>query len=179
MIAVVVAVTFISVSFRSPGDWFQFKSDGYNISFPVKPTADTKMIQSEVGELKMGINMYDASKSGNKDDNLVYMTMSTEYPDSVINSDMKEKLPTLFRNAVDGSVKRVGGKLLSETEIEIEGFPGREIKVDYRDGLAVIKAQYYLVKNKMFAIQVITLTGKFPNASQELFMKSFQLQRSR
>jgi hypothetical protein len=176
VLAVLVALTFVSVSFRSPADWLQFKSDGYSVLFPVKPTSDIKTIPSELGELKMNINMYDASKSGKKDDNLVYMSMSTEYPESAIKSDMKEKLPILFRNAVDGSVKSVNGKLMSEKEIEIDGYPGREIKVDFKDGLAIINARYYLVKNRMYVVQTITFTDRFPNESQGRFISSFRLQ---
>jgi hypothetical protein len=175
LLLVVLAISAVSVGFRSPADWLQFRADGYSALFPVKPTANTKTIPSELGELQLNINMYDASKSGKKDDNLIYMSMSTEYPQSAVHSDMKEKLPTLFRGAIDGSVKNVNGKLLSEKEIGLDGYPGREIKVDFKDGLAIINARYYLVKNRMYAIQTITLTERFPNESQERFMSSFQL----
>lgn len=120
--------------------------------------------------------MVDVSKN-EKDENLTYGVITTEYPDTIIHSDKKELLPVFFRGSVDGAVKNVQGKLLTEKDITLDGFPGKEIDIDYRNGLAVIKMRSYLVKNKMFILQTITKTEKFPNKSLERFMSSFSLKK--
>jgi hypothetical protein len=71
----------------------------------------------------------------------------------------------------------VHGKLLSEKIIQINGFPGREARIDFRDGLAVITMRAYLVKNKMYILQTITETKKDFNKSIGKFMDSFKLKR--
>lgn len=171
----IIVLYAILTGFTAPGNWVLFKYDDYSIEFPVAPKSETKMLNSSLGELKLNFFIYDASKSNKKDDNLVYMMMSTEYPDSSINSDDKESLTEIFRNGVDGAVKRVQGKLLSEKSIEIQGFPGREIKVDYKNGMAIIKIRLYLVRNKMYMLQVITETAKESNILVEKFLNSFTL----
>jgi len=173
LMGIMVLLT-LTMGFVKPGDWFLLKSKAFQIEFPKEPNAETKVIDSEIGPLSMKIFMYDASKTG-KDDNMVYGLIYTEYPDSLINSDFASQLPVFFRNAIDGSVKNVAGKLLSVTEIAINGFPGREIKIDFGNGMAIIKMRFYLVKNKMYIIQTITETGKISNKSIDRFMDSFKL----
>lgn len=170
-----IAVTLISTAFDTAGEWFLFKGEGYEVAFPVKPESQTRTIPSQIGELTMSINMYDASKSDKKDDNYVYMTNSTVYPADKISSDKKDNLADVFRGAIDGAVKNVDGKLISEKEIELSGYPGREFKVDFQNGLAVISARCYLVKNRMYIAQVITETKKHPNASMDKFFNSFRI----
>jgi len=162
------------MGFVNSDEWLLFKSHGFKIEFPKKPDLDSTVVNSAIGKLKMYTFMYDASEN-KKDENLTYGVLSTEYPDSIVNSDRTDLLPAYFRNGIDGSVKNVQGKLLSEKTIELNGFPGREIKIDYKEGLAVIKMRLYLVKNKMYIIQTITMTKNEFNKSIDRFMDSFKL----
>ena len=172
-IGIAVHIT-IATGFSYQDNWYLLKSDEYKIEFPVKPVPQTQMIKSEIGELKMDIFMHDASEN-EKDENLVYGFMYTEYPDSLINSGKTELLTNFFRNAIDGSLGNVKGKLLSETIIEIDKFPGREIKIEFMEGLYIMKMRFYLVRNKMYIIQTITDIKKTDNKSAERFMGSFGL----
>ena len=87
----------------------------------------------------------------------------------------KEILDDFFKKSIAGSLNNVQGKLLSEKVIELGKYPGREIRVDFQNGLGVIKMRIYLVKNTMFMIQTITDTQKQYNKSVDKFMNSFQL----
>lgn len=173
-IIIFITLLTLSLGFTNSKNWQLLKTEDFQVEFPKKPDYQTKTIKSAIGNLKMNIYMYDASKD-KKDDNLVYGVISTEYPDTIVNSDSKEDLSPFFRNSVDGAVKNVNGKLLSESVIELDGFPGREIKVDFKDGMAIIKMRVYLVKSKLFVIQTITKTENFSNKSIDRFMDSFKL----
>ena len=172
---VLAAISFLvfSLSFDTLQDWFLLQSKEFSIEFPAKPTNTTQNVNSSVGELKMDIHMFDASSDGG--DNLVYGLITSEYPDSLINSNKTEFVPTFFRNSIDGAVKNVEGKLLSEKTIAIDKFPGREIKVDFRDGLATITMRMYLVKNKMIITQTIAEPTKDGNATALKFHNSLKL----
>ena len=169
-------VLFSLLSFINSDEWYLLRSEqyGYKIKFPKAPTENPQVINSEIGKLKMNIFMYDASQKG-KDDNLVYMVNYTEYPDTLISSEKTEILDDFFRNSIDGAVKNVHGELLSEKIIKIGEYPGREIKIDFKDGMAVIRMRSYLVNNKMYVLQTITETKKDFNKSITLFMDSFEL----
>jgi len=169
-----LVLTTLTISFINPDDWFLFETKNYRIYFPQKPTDQSQIINTAIGDLKLNIHMYQVPDSI-KDENLIYGLIETEYPDSVINSDKKEILDNFFRNSIDGSINNVHGKLLTETKIQIDTFPGREIRVDFREGLAVIKMRFYLVKNKMYFLQTITDTKKDFNKSINKFMDSFTL----
>ena len=103
------------------------------------------------------------------------MIMQTDYPDSLVHSDFKDQLKSLFDNAVEGGVSNVKGKLIHQKDIEINGYPGREFSIDYNDGEAVMFIKTYLVKNRMYMLQTITNTGKYPNEDITKFMQSFKL----
>lgn len=173
----VISMYMLTVAFVATDKWQIFETNDYSILFPQKVKTERKEIDSEVGKLQLDITMYDAS-GDEKEDNLIYGLFTTTYPDSIMNSDKKEILPKFFRGAIDGAVKNVQGKLLSEEEISLNDFPGREIRVDYRDGFAVIKMRCYLVHNVLYMIQTITLTEKEKNTSASYFLNSFKLKQS-
>ncbi len=154
-------------------DWVPHQSDRYTILFPKKVTTRVDTVPSELGQLRLSITLYDAS--ADKDDNVVYAFYETAYPDSIVHSDKTELLPRFFRGAIDGAVKKVNGKLLTEKEIMIGRFPGREIKVSYNEGEAMIKMRCYLVHNIMYIQQLITMAAKDGNAAANQFMESFHL----
>lgn len=153
--------------------WIEFKGDNFTIEFPGEPGDQSQTVESAVGKLKLKINMYEAKTED--EENLVYGAISTEYPIEFMKNATKEFNDGIFRGAIDGAVKNVKGKLISEKEIEYKGYQGREFKTDYQDGLAVITMRVYLVKNKMYMLQTIALTKKDNNKSSERFFASFKL----
>jgi len=170
-LGIFILTTFIT-SFVRPDDWVVFEDSHFKILFPKKPTDQTQTIDSPVGKLTILIHMYEAPGT---DDNHTYGLMTTEYPDSTVNSDKKDILDNFFNGAVQGAVRNVQGKLLSVETIQLAGYPGRAFRVDYQNGLAVITMRMYLVKNKMYMIQTITETKKDHNKAMERFMNSFAL----
>lgn len=105
------------------------------------------------------------------------LKLGSLHPDSLINSDKKEILADVFKNAVNGAVETAHGKLLNEMIIEFKGYPGREIRIDFQNGTAVITMRLYLIKNKMYMLETITVTDKDFNTSIKKFMNSFDLLR--
>jgi len=170
----VLIMVILTMSFINPADWYLCETSDYKILFPKKPVESIQTISSAIGELNLNLNIYEVPET-ETEDNLAYIVNKTEYPDSIVNSDKKDILVGFFRNSIDGAVKNVQGKLLSETKIELSGYPGREIRIDFQNGLAVIKMRLYLVKNKMFLLETISETKKGFNKSIDKFMNSFEL----
>lgn len=175
-IVAILLTTFLFLSFTKKDNWILFESVdyGFKVEFPKEPTPNPQTVNSEIGMLKMNIFMYDASKD-KKDNNLVYMVNSTEYPDTLINSNKTEELDNFFRNSIDGAVNSVHGEILSERVITLNEFPGREARIDFQNGKAVITMRLYLVKNQLYIIQTITETKKDFNLSIKKFFDSFEL----
>jgi hypothetical protein len=170
-----VPVMLLTMSFATV-TWYELNLSKYGckLEFPQKPTEKKQKINSAVGKLKMNMYLYEPTEQA-KDENLVYLFNYTEYPASKISSDNKDMLKPFFDNAIQGAVNTVNGKLLSEKDISIGKYPGREVKVDYKEGYAVITIRLYLVKNRMYMLEAITKTTKDANASLAKFMNSFKL----
>ena len=171
-----VAILLLIMGFVNSKKWFSLESKEYNfkIEFPAEPTENPQIVDSEIGELKLNMFIYETPENGN-DDNLVYLVNCTEYPDSVINSDISEILSDFFRNSIDGAVGSVSGNIISENVIQINDFPGREIKIEFQEGAAIMSLKMFLVKNRMYMLQVITESKNDSNKSIARFMDSFEL----
>lgn len=175
-IAVILFMTILYIGFSNSDKWILFESIkyGFKIEFPREPTAKTQSVNTEIGFLKLNFFIYDASNN-KKEDNLVYGVITSEYPDTLINSSKTEILDEFFRNSIAGAVNNVHGKLLSEKVITISEYPGREIRVDFQNGKAVITSRIFLVENRMYMIQTISKTNKDFNNSIYRFLDSFEL----
>jgi hypothetical protein len=167
-------LTLVVTSFKKADDWYLLQTHSYKILFPKKPTASNQEIDSQIGKLTLHLNIYEVPES-ESDDNHAYLTNETSYPDSSINSDNTKLVSTIFANAIAGAVKNVSGKLLSEKVIAFGKYPGREVRIDFQNGVAVIKMRIYLVRNSTIMIETITDTDKQYNKSIDKFMDSFRL----
>ncbi len=163
-------------SFRMlPAEWkiYTPENSSCSVTMPGEPKKIEKVVNSALGELKLYIFMYQPAQG--KDDNLIYSVSYSDMPAEYIHSDSTAMLKTFFDNTRDGAIKNIQGKLLSETIIDHKGYPGREQRVDFKDGMAIIKFRYYLIKNRLYTMQVITASEKSFNTSINKFLDSFSL----
>jgi hypothetical protein len=173
-------VTVLSISFVHAGkpihseDWVSLEDTGYKMLFPATPKKEEQTVNTAAGKLNVVNHTYEVP-DGVKDENLEYALSETEYLDSNLVKAVKSQPDKFFQGSVNGAVKSVNGKLLSQTPIELDGYPGRKCRIDYNSGMAVITMQIYLVNNKVFILQTITETKKDFNKSMEKFMSSFTL----
>jgi hypothetical protein len=172
----IIPVLIVTMSFVVTQSWYvlTLKKYGCKMEFPVKPTQKDQKLNSAVGKLKMDMYTYEPAAQS-MDANLVYLFNYTEYPSSEVNSSDKEALDTFFNNAINGAVGAVKGKLISKKDTPIGKYPGREAKIDYQDGIAIITMRLYLVENKLYMLETIAETKKDQNASITKFMNSFTL----
>jgi|GEM_PF-716530 len=166
--------------FAQSGAAYLYRSaqNDFQINFPAKPEESTQQVNTEIGTLSLNLLIYDASNTGT-DENLVYGLTYSDYPPEAVNSETSENLNNFFRGSIDGAVQNVQGKLLSERKIQIDQYPGREIKIDYQDGKAIIRMRFYLVESRMYILQTITETAKDNNLFISRFLESFQLIKNR
>ena len=177
LIALMIVVSFTQ-SFTTDGnqDWSLLETKNFKIYFPQKPELRSQILNTQVGELNIDMYMYQVPDTAD-DSNFAYSLAVTEYPDSLINSNRSEKelIDNFFNNSIGGYTNNVHGKLKSELIIKYDSFPGREIKVEIKEGLAVIRTRMYLVQNKVYMLQVITDIKKDFNRSINRFLNSFVL----
>ncbi|MFV0593209.1 MAG: hypothetical protein ACK5M7_17685 [Draconibacterium sp.] len=153
---------------------FACNEANFEMLFPQLPTELSQDVETEIGDLKVNLYMYEP-KLGT-DANILYGASYIIYPDGVDSDKMnKEQLETFFENSINGTVSSVQGKLLSTYIIDYKGYPGREINIEIKNGMAVTKMRSYLVKNTMYIMQVIYPAKHNFNLSVNYFLNSFKL----
>jgi hypothetical protein len=103
------------------------------------------------------------------------MVSYCDYPKYSIHSDSTELVKDFFKTTVETAVESVKGELSYSSDITMNEFPGRLWRVDYNDGKALIKTKSFLVKNRYYSIQVISLKDKGMNLQIDKFLDSFSL----
>ena len=167
-------MVFILFSFVSP-DWEVFQSfDGkFKILSPGDMEKKEKTIETGIGDITYTTHFHQPTEKN--PDNLVYMVSYCDYPEYSIHSDSTAFLEEFFKTTIESSVESVNGELSYTSEIKLGKYPGKIWRVDYNDGGASIKTKAYMVKNRLYTLQVITLKEKALNIWADKFLDSFSL----
>jgi hypothetical protein len=168
---------FTSVSFTAfCQNWENISPEGGSctILMPAKPE-HTKRIINHPTYGKLTMNMALLKPKDSTDLNLIYGLSYTDYPLGSIHSDSTTILESFFNSSRDGAIANVQGELLSETILNLSEYPGRELRINFKNGLALIRSRNYLVKNRLYNLQIITLTKNNFNISINKFLDSFKL----
>lgn len=149
--------------------WQQIGSqDGrFALMMPEFPEYDVQEVLTPVGPLDLHIFSVSSEDS-------VFMAAYNDYPEFVVSSSDVGKM---LDGARDGAVSNVDGTLLSENQIRLQGYPGRELwieaDVDGEEGLA--RARIFLVGRRMYQILVAGPKRQFPSQDAERCLNSFLL----
>lgn len=157
-------------------DWVIIKSkaEGYQVAFPGQPVEENESVDSELGKLKMNMLTYEVTDEAT-DKNLVYLFNYTDYPEGKLDYSDSAMVESILDGAVNGAAKNVEGKIISVTPLTYKEHAGKEVRIDFKDGMAVIAIRCYLVKNRIYLLEVIALTENDKNENQSKFLNSFEL----
>lgn len=90
---------------------------------------------------------------------------------------LEKSQKTVFDNFRDNFVamaREAQGKLLSETEMPLDGHPGREFKIEFPDSIALLR--FYLINQRMYQVSVLILkTKREQEADAVKILASFKL----
>ena len=169
-----VIIVLFNASFTSD-DWVMFKKGNYSILFPGNPATDSSIKNTQIGDLTIVNHIYETPENI-PDSNLVYGLSLTDYPPKYILQDSKTFIKGFFDSVVKGAVNGVKGKLIEEKDFSLKNYPGKELKIDYDNGTAIITMKIMLVKERVYALQTIALPGQEVNANAARFFNSFDFQ---
>lgn len=157
--------------------WVEFENQeaGFRVMFPKKPQKTVQNVESETGPLL--VNLFMHQPIAGLDKNVLYSVGCTSYPADQINFAKMDDaaLEAVFKKSIDGSVSSVEGSLVSVEKIKLAEFPGREVKIDFNQGLATMVLRYFLVGNNLYILQVVHPPANANNPAMLRFMESFEL----
>ena len=157
---------------RLSGDanWREFipEEGRFSILVPRTPRETTETTKTELGTL-------DEHTFTVIHGDIAYIVNYGEYPQSFINADHYAMLDSLR----DGAVESVGGRLLSERAISINGYPGREIKVKISSSseTAIMQVRIYIVRNRLYYVYTMAPETRASSPTIKKFLDSFKLLR--
>lgn len=160
---------------QEDGPWNNYHSleGDFSIDWPegeMVQRADT--IQTALGEQVYHIFMVQKNE---KADNVMYMLSYCDYPEGTVHSDSTDLLQEFFEATMDQAAKSVNGELTYYDFTWYKDYPGYLWRIDYLDGKALIKTKAFLVENRYYAIQTVTIRPKSLNLSTDRFMDSFKV----
>jgi hypothetical protein len=164
-----IAAAFLLSSFLltaavGQGEWQTFKSteENFTVSMPREPQQERTTGRTPLGN---GHHIYTL------DDNGVSFTVSYSVLDNALTQpkDIKRTLD-MSRDMV---AMVTNGKLLTDTDISIDNFPGRLMRIEKDKRIWTVHA--YIVKDRMYQLMTTEPKAKEPNASAAKFFESFHL----
>ncbi len=107
-------------------EWTDYKSEpaGFVASFPGKPTETSKTVNAAIGSIEM-------KPYGVSEQQTSFSVVVADYPAEHVKQIGSTALLDMAR---EGAVSNTQGTLLSEQIIQVEGNPGRELKISAAGG---------------------------------------------
>jgi hypothetical protein len=142
--------------------WATFESeDGrFSILFPGKPEEQTESVSTVIGTIETEFFMVEQR-------DMAYSLNYADYPAEVVTAS---DVGMMLDGARMGAVANVNGELLDEKEITLDGYPGREIKVEVEEDDIIVRACFYLAENRLYAIQAISKKSKASSEDIDKFL---------
>jgi hypothetical protein len=145
--------------------WQEFVApDGrFSVLMPGIPEMQVNEVQSGLGPLTQTVFMVDRGPQA-------YMIGYTEFDAATL---AQQSAATLLEDATGRGVAGVGGEVLEFQEIEQDGYPGRELRLEVADGDGQIHARFFLVDDRLYQISAIVATRIVDEEINQRFLDSF------
>ncbi len=164
-----MALLALAVAGCDPGYKWQQVSNAagrFTVDFPGQPKEQTQRVATPAGMITMHIFIFESS-------NTAFTVMYNDYPDVVVQGSDKNAILT---GARDGAVGNVGGTVSDESQITVNGHPGRQFTVSVPSKKLEIKSKIMLVDNRLYQVMVAGRPGQATSADTSRFLNSFVLQ---
>ena len=144
--------------------WIEFSQErgAFSLMFPDKPTERFFPHNTEKGPTRSPL--YEVTK-----DDIKYSFTYMDYPFSV---EEKERDKLLDMGAEAG-ITQVGGKVVSNAAISLNGYPGREVKGEMQG--IVYRSRVYLVGQRIYFMIVWLPSSQPMSENATKFLESFKL----
>lgn len=139
-------------------------TEGFTIGMPMEPQVVRKQVP-------LGTNMVNtAAFSARTEDGTFYTVSTADYPERLVASRPPE---ALLNEGRDGVVKEVQGTLKEESDITLDGYPGKAYSVS-SPVHGEVKARNFLVGPRLYTLLVI-YNPNHPNTTADTFLSSLKL----
>lgn len=154
-------------------DWYLFENDDldYSIQFPKAPVPKHRVRDTDIGDLQE--KRFGCEMSGEGED-ILYIISTLEFPLGIANASEAKNMDDFFRYTIDYETSTLPGKLLSEKKIELDGFEGRTVTIDYKDDF-LITMNMYLIGDRLYTLHTGSKSDEDKSLQINHFFNSFKV----
>ena len=148
--------------------WKQYSSSPgqFTILFPGNPLEFQETIDTPLGEIDLfGFGVERPNEAG-------YLVAYSDFPVNLTQSPVP--LEDLLAGIMTGFINSIGGEVLSQNSISLNGFPGQEARIQLENNF-VARYRVFIVNERMYQLAVFTDKEQYLPKSIEGFFDSFQL----
>jgi len=175
-ILLILVLSMLCSTTFAQSQWQEFKSyDGrFRILAPGPMQTKIDSIETPVGTLAQHNFVYQP-ENPKEAENLIYMVSYYDYPEGTIPADSTDLIEAFFDETIAAAAFSINGKVQYSDAVQLDEYPGRLWRIDYLEGKAVIKTRAYLIGQRYFSTQTISLIERHINPSSDKFLDSFRL----
>jgi hypothetical protein len=167
LIAAVILLTCACLISTGPAEYTS-QAGRFSIYAPAAMRQSKQTV--DVEGMSIAIHMFTANVKDQSD-----MVAYSDYPDEVINQKDPD---SLLQSALSGAINNVKGTLISQDDITLDGYPGKEILASAyaaNGQEAIMKARFYLVKNRLYMLIMVAPKGGLTREETDSFLDTFKL----
>jgi hypothetical protein len=121
----------------------QFKSveGSFSVLFPNKVSETKETVNTAAGPILM--HQFESKAKYHE-----FIVVYSDYPEGILKVSNSDKI---LNGARDGSIKNIQGTLLSETFITLNGYPGRELRIEGPQKI-ILESRIILANQRLYQI---------------------------
>ena len=143
----------------------------FEVYFPSEPSLYSQKGESEVGELEF--HLFIVEPQG--DDNINYSVSYIDYPRGFTDTLSREELFEVLDKSLEDLIKNQQVSAIGTFNHYLIGYPGREYRLHYTKDNYFSRFRLYIVKDRLYILQVQTAPTNNFNKAINQFFNSFQL----
>lgn len=145
---------------------YSSSSGQFTVLFPGNPLEFQESIDTPLGEIDLfGFGVERPDEAG-------YLVAYSDFPVNLAQAPIP--LEDLLAGIMTGFINSIGGDILSQNSISLNGFPGQEARIQLEDNF-VARYRVFIVNERMYQLAVFTDKEQYLPKSIEGFFNSFQL----
>jgi hypothetical protein len=155
-------------------EWMQFRNIDGRFKVLTRGNMIEKMatIETAIGTIESHQFVYQPAE---KEENLAYIIMYYDFPEGGMHSDSTGLVKDFFDTTVEEAVTKLQGILVYQNDLEHQGYAARQWRVNYSDNKVAIRSRAFMVKQRFYLLQTISLADVEQNNVSEYFINSFRL----
>lgn len=163
----------LSIPLFSQQNWQKFSPSGQNFEIlsPGEMKNGEKNILTDIGSIQP-VTWLHQGTSG--DPNYLYLVSYIDYAEGTFHQDSTEMIHELMDVSIETQVKTLSGDLVYKSDAPFGMYPGVIFRASYNKNSAVVKGRIILIRNRLYILQVYTLSEKSLNPEMDKFLDSFK-----